>query len=131
MRIGDEQRLVMRSLDAGYVRRASLTIEVLFQGKWSVQILCVLRSGPIRLGQLSRLLPAASKKMLTQNLRKLEADGIIVRRDRSDTILHIEYGLNDCARKAVCDLLDDLAQWGGLYLKESKAEGESRAQIVK
>jgi DNA-binding HxlR family transcriptional regulator len=40
-----------------------------------------MRSGPIRLAQLARIVPGASKQMLTQNLRKLEADGIVVRKD--------------------------------------------------
>jgi DNA-binding HxlR family transcriptional regulator len=94
-----------RISDAGYARRASLAFELLFQGKWKVEILCAMRSGPVRLGQLARLIPGASKKMLTQNLRKLEADGIVVRRDLSDLVLHIEYDLNAQTREMVNDLL--------------------------
>jgi DNA-binding HxlR family transcriptional regulator len=99
-----------------YVRNATFAVGVLFQSKWRVHILCALRSGPVRLGQLVRLIPAASKKMLTQNLRQLEADGIIVRRDMSDLTLHIEYDLSDNRREGVCALLDHLAKWGGLHL---------------
>ena len=84
-----------------YVRRATLTAEVLFQGKWKLQILCAMRSGPVRLGQLARIVPGASKKMLTQNLRQLEADGIVVRKDMSDLVLHIEYELDESTREGV------------------------------
>lgn len=98
-----------------YVRNATVAVGVLFQSKWRVQILCALRSGPVRLGQLVRLIPGASKKMLTQNLRQLEADGIIVRRDMSELTLHIEYDLSDNRREGVCALLDHLAKWGGLH----------------
>ncbi|MGF7183159.1 winged helix-turn-helix transcriptional regulator [Tunturiibacter psychrotolerans] len=97
-----------------YVRRANLTAEVLFRGKWKLQILCAMRSGPVRLGQLARIVPGASKKMLTQNLRQLEADGIVVRKDMSDLVLHIEYELAESTREGVCALLDHLAKWGGL-----------------
>jgi HxlR-like helix-turn-helix len=83
-----EDRLGMQRIDVGCARRAGLTIEILFQGKWKAQILCAMRSGPIRLGQLARIVPGASKKMLTQNLRKLEADGIVVRKDLTDLVLH-------------------------------------------
>jgi len=69
------------------------------------------------LGQLARLIPAASKKMLTHNLRKLEADGIVMRSDLSDTILHIEYNLSDDTREAVRAVLDELAEWGEYYLR--------------
>jgi DNA-binding HxlR family transcriptional regulator len=110
-----------QNLDAGFVRRASLTVDVLLQGKWRVEILCAFRSGPIRLGQLARLIPAASKKMLTQNLRKLEADGIVIRSDLSDTVLHIEYDLDGGAKVAVYALLHNLAKWGDFYLDRSKA----------
>ena len=97
-----------------YARRATLSAEVLFRGKWKLQILCAMRSGPVRLGQLARIVPGASKKMLTQNLRQLEADGIVVRKDMSDLVLHIEYELAESTREGVCALLDHLAKWGGL-----------------
>ena len=100
-------------LNTEYVRNATFTAGVLFQSKWRVHILCAMRSGPVRLGQLARLIPGASKKMLTQNLRQLEADGVVVRKDMSDLTLHIEYELSDRTREGVCALLDNLAQWGG------------------
>jgi DNA-binding HxlR family transcriptional regulator len=106
----------MNAPDAKYLRNANYGAAVLFQSKWRVQILCSMRSGPVRLGQLARLIPGASKKMLTQNLRQLEADGIVVRTDMSDLVLHIEYELGDSAREGICALLDHLAQWGGLHL---------------
>jgi len=99
-----------------YARRASFAHNVLFQGKWKVLILCAMRSAPIRLGQLTRMIPGASKKMLAQNLRKLEADGIVVRKDLTDLVLHVEYDLDDSVRETVCELLDRLARWGEVHL---------------
>jgi DNA-binding HxlR family transcriptional regulator len=106
----------MNKADTTYVRNATTTVAVLFQGKWKVQILCAMRYGPVRLGQLARLIPGASKKMLTLNLRQLEVDEIVVRKDMSDLVLHIEYELGDSPRESVCALLDQLARWGGLHL---------------
>jgi DNA-binding HxlR family transcriptional regulator len=114
-----ERNLGVQNFDTAYARRARLTIEVLLQGKWRIEILCAMRRGPVRLGQLARLIPDASKKMLTQNLRKLEADGIVIRSDLSDTLLHIEYGLKEGAREAVFRLLDELEQWGNSYLRKA------------
>jgi DNA-binding HxlR family transcriptional regulator len=119
-----EDRLGMQRIDVGCARRAGLTIEILFQGKWKAQILCAMRSGPIRLGQLARIVPGASKKMLTQNLRKLEADGIVVRKDLTDLVLHIKYELDESTREGVCALLDHLAKWGGLHLGRSRDDKE-------
>ena len=55
--------------------------------------------------------------MLTQNLRQLEADGIIVRKDMSDLILHIKYDVSDETRQSVCALLDHLADWATFILR--------------
>jgi DNA-binding HxlR family transcriptional regulator len=114
MRRGAEQSSRAENAASKYVRRATLTAEVLFHGKWKLQILCAMRSGPVRLGQLARIIPGASKKMLTQNLRQLEADGIVVRRDMSDLVLHIEYEFEESTREGVSALLDHMAMWGGL-----------------
>jgi DNA-binding HxlR family transcriptional regulator len=105
--------------EQAYARRASLACEVLLQGRWRIQILCAMRSGPVRLGQLARLIPNASRKMLIQNLRRLEADGVVIRRDLSDLVLHVEYDLETRLRDFICPLLDELSKWGGFYLQQS------------
>jgi len=86
------------------MQSASLTVDTLFQGEWRIYVLCAMRSGPVRLGQLARMIPKASKKMLTQNLRELEAKGIVVRKDLSDVVLHIEYELTEDTKDNVCAL---------------------------
>jgi DNA-binding HxlR family transcriptional regulator len=115
----------MKTADTKYLRNTSLAASVLFHGKWRVHILCVLRFGPVRLGQLARLIPSASKKMLTQNLRQLEADGIVTRKDMSDLVLHVEYELDDSTREGVCALLDHIAKWGGSHLGQQNDYKES------
>jgi DNA-binding HxlR family transcriptional regulator len=67
-----------------YSQFASHAVELL-QGKWKIQILCSIRSGPVRLGQLARQIPSA------ENLRDLEFSGIVIRRDLSGTVRHVEY----------------------------------------
>ena len=71
-----------------------------------------MRGSPVRLSQLTRLLPSASKKALRATLRDLERAQIVVRSDMSDTVLHVEYDFADDMRVAICALLDDLANWG-------------------
>lgn len=109
--------------EQAYVRRASLAYDTLLQGKWRVQILCAMRIGPVRLGQLVRMIPNGSRKMLVQNLRSLESAGIVIRRDLSDVSLHVEYDLEPGLRSSICLLLDELSNWGGLYSQKSIGEG--------
>jgi DNA-binding HxlR family transcriptional regulator len=78
--------------------------------------------GPVRLGQLAKLIPGASKKMLTQNLRQLKAFEIIIRKDMSEVVFHVEYDLAVRTRESVCVLLDHLADWGGLYLEKPRID---------
>jgi DNA-binding HxlR family transcriptional regulator len=68
------------------------------RGKWTVQILCAILDGPVRLSQLRRLIPAASKKALTANFRSLEKLHLVVRRDLSRSVLHVEYEIEERAR---------------------------------
>lgn len=68
--------------------------------------------GPVRLGQLRRLIPCASKKVLVQQLHELEKDGIIVRTDLSGRIKCVEYTIATPLGKAVVNLLRLLSDWG-------------------
>jgi len=111
------------SSEQAYVRRASLACDILLQGKWRVQILCAMRIGPVRLGQLMRLIPNGSRKMLVQNLRNLESAGIVVRRDLSEVLLHVEYDLEPELRESICLLLDELSSWGAHYSQRSVGIG--------
>lgn len=49
----------------------------LIGGKWSMLLLCTLRSGPVRTGALRRTIGGVSQKMLTQTLRELERHGLV------------------------------------------------------
>ena len=84
----------------------------LIQGKWKIVILSRLRHGPLRLSQLGRMIPGASKKMLTQHLRELEEDGLVVRSDLSAKLRHVEYSLSAPLGFAALRLIDTLAEWG-------------------
>lgn len=84
----------------------------LIQGKWKIVILSRLQHGSLRLSQLRRMIPGASKKMLTQHLREMEEDGLVVRSDLSAKLRHVEYSLSTPLGFAALRLIDTLAQWG-------------------
>lgn len=83
----------------------------LIQGKWKLAILFRLEKGPARLSQLRRLFPEASKKVLVQQLREMERDGLLVRTDLSDRLRHVEYSLSHPHGLAVLQLINMLARW--------------------
>lgn len=81
------------------------------KGKWSIIILCFLNEGPKRNGELLRLIPYISQKMLTAHLRKLEEEKIINRKQISEKPLLIEYSLTDYG-STLKPLLDEMRIWG-------------------
>ena len=93
-----------------YAERIAQVIELL-QDKWTVHVLYALCKRPVRLGELRRALPAASKKSLTASLPSLEAARVVLRRDLSDPLLHIEYQLTEPMRESLPLLLASLTAW--------------------
>jgi len=87
----------------------------LVQGKWKIGILCRLQEDSALRGDLRRLFPQASKKMLTQHLRQMERDGLIVRTDLSGKVHHVEYSLSNSLGPAVVNLIDLLARWSAQH----------------
>ena len=97
-----------------YCRSCTDTVH-LVQGKWKIPVLCCLRSGPVRLGQLRRELRRASKKVLTENLRELEDAGLVVRRDLGGSVRHVEYDFSEAMRPQIQAMLDHLADFGNKF----------------
>ena len=92
----------------------------LLAGKWTVEILCTIRYGPVRLSQLRRSIPHASKKALTARLRRLQDANVVIRTDLSGSVLHVEYDFAENMRKDVASLLDYLMEWALLLHRESE-----------
>lgn len=100
----------MKTYDANCLDQVARTMTVL-RGKWTVQILCALLDGPVRLSELRRLIPTASKKALTANLRSLEKLNLILRRDLSSSVLHVEYEVAEPTRAPLTALVDQLSRF--------------------
>jgi DNA-binding HxlR family transcriptional regulator len=70
----------------------------------------------VRLGELRRILPQASKKMLAQHLREMERDGLVVRKNLSGRVLHVEYSLSESGGYATVHLISMLQDWSNEHL---------------
>ena len=92
---------------------AALTI---LEGRWKLVILFHLFGGKVRrFSDLERAIPAVSQKMLIQQLRQMEGDGIVRRIVHHQVPPKVEYCLTDWGQ-ALCPALDALLQW--LALRE-------------
>ncbi|AEG61011.1 winged helix-turn-helix transcriptional regulator [Desulforamulus ruminis] len=93
-----------------------VTLE-LIGGKWKALILWHLDNNRImRYSELKRLHPKLTQKMLTQQLRELERDGLINRKVYAQVPPKVEYSLTPWGEK-LKPVLSAMCQWGNQYLK--------------
>lgn len=83
----------------------------MLEGRWKLVILFHLFGGKLlRFSDLERAIPAISQKMLIQQLRQMEADGIVSRLVHHQVPPKVEYGLTEWGQ-SLCPALDALLQW--------------------
>ena len=80
-------------------------------GKWNPWILWRLYDGVRRFGELRRLTPGITRKMLTQHLRELERDGVVGRKVYAEKLPKVEYSFTKYG-DTLRPLLKELCDWG-------------------
>lgn len=87
--------------------------------KWKVLILRNLfHNGTQRFGEIHKGIEGVSQKMLTQQLRQLEADGIIYRKVYPEVPPKVEYSLTTLG-SSLKPILDEMNKWGTEHLKQN------------
>ena len=80
-------------------------------GKWKIRIIYALQEDINRFGALHRYIDGISKKMLTDNLRELEADGIIHREVYAQVPPKVVYSLTELG-ESLKPIIAEINQWG-------------------
>jgi len=100
----------------GRVLQSRDAVELL-SDKWRIAILHALTPGPLRSGKLQRALKSVSAKVLTQTLRGMERDGLIVRTVFSVVPARVEYELAPMGRSLIFPLRE-LCHWAKAHVAE-------------
>lgn len=79
-------------------------------GKWTGSVLWHLKDGPLRFNDLARQLGGASKKMVDQRLKALEAQGLIRREVLSTRPIAVAYEMTEVGHSAL-EVLERLRDW--------------------
>ena len=86
----------------------------LIGGKWKGIILYHLLSGKLRFSELKRQMPCVTQRMLTKQLRELEADGLVIRTVHAEVPPRVEYELTKQG-KTLKSILNSLKNWGSAH----------------
>jgi DNA-binding HxlR family transcriptional regulator len=92
-------------------------------GRWKTVVLWYLRSGAKRFGELNRLIPNITEKMLSLQLKQLENDGIVRREVFSEVPPRVEYSLT-VQGQTLLPILEAMAAWGRSKAKQHSANVE-------
>ena len=88
-----------------------------FGGKWKPDIIYYLRQSPRRFNELRRLIPRVTQRMLTQQLRELERDGIDNRKQFMEIPPKVVYSLSGLGLSLV-PVFDVLEEWGARNIRQ-------------
>jgi DNA-binding HxlR family transcriptional regulator len=91
-------------------------------GKWKLVLLFYLLQAPRRHGELRRLVPTITQKMLTQSLRELEADGLVTRSVDAAVPPRVTYAVAASEEDRLTALLSALCDWGLYWCDRTGAE---------
>lgn len=92
------------------------TTVALIGSKWKLLIIRNLRVRPWRFNELKKSLDGISQKVLTDSLRAMENDGIIIRTVFPEVPPRVEYSLSDLGQSMV-PILEAMESWGKAYQK--------------
>lgn len=94
-----------------------VTAQKVLTGKWSMYILYLLSNGPVRFNELQRRMPEEmTHTTLSRQLKTLEDEGLIIRREYQQIPPKGEYSLSDIGEKFK-DVLSVLEVWGNEYIQ--------------
>ena len=88
----------------------------LIGNKWKLLIIRDLLASTRRFGELRKNQEGISQRVLTQNLRELENDGLIKRKVYAEVPPRVEYSLNELGR-SLLPIISTMADWGNNYKK--------------
>lgn len=117
----------MTTGESAYKCTVEVTLEVI-GGKWKAVILWHLTHKTLRFSQLQRRLPGVTPKMLTQQLRELERDGMIHREVYAEVPPRVEYSLTQEGR-TLTPLLTMMCEWGKEHIHNGKAPMATEKEV--
>ncbi|MXY65416.1 MAG: helix-turn-helix transcriptional regulator [Gammaproteobacteria bacterium] len=90
-------------------------------GRWKPILICRLLNGRKRFGEVCRLAPNATERMITLQLRELEADGVIARHVYPEVPPRVEYEVTEFGQ-SLAPIIKSMQKWGSEFKAQRLAE---------
>ncbi|MCY9028582.1 winged helix-turn-helix transcriptional regulator [Bacillus inaquosorum] len=87
-------------------------------GKWKGIIIDILSHKSVRFNELKRLIPGITQRILTLQLRELEADGVVKRKVENTVPKKVEYSLTELDEK-LSPIIASMRMWGNEYISKN------------
>jgi DNA-binding HxlR family transcriptional regulator len=121
MRVSTGAVSARKTVDYGGPVAATLDV---IGGRWKVVILShLIHEGTHRFAVLRRKIPSISERMLTQQLRELEGDGIVQRKVYAEVPPKVEYSLTDYG-KTLRPITAVMCEWGQKHIKRIRSKAK-------
>jgi DNA-binding HxlR family transcriptional regulator len=98
-------------------------------GKWKLIIIYQLSQSPQHFAALRRLMPGISQKVLTDQLREMEDDGIVERRQMGAVPAPVIYSLSAYGR-SLLPVLDQVLGWGRIHLARRRGSEQEKRRLA-
>lgn len=121
-------QIMTTTCTTGFTCGLDATLRVI-SGKWKPLIIYFLLDGPNRYGALKRAVRDVSDKVLIQQLKELEADGIVLRTDYKEVPPRVDYSLTPLGR-SLARALEPLCAWGTQNMAEVTRIYAERARVA-
>jgi DNA-binding HxlR family transcriptional regulator len=102
----------------------------IISGKWKPLVLYFLLRGPTRYGELKRAVRDVSDKVLIQQLKELEADGVLRRNDYKEVPPRVDYALTQLG-ESLAQALEPLCTWGTENMAEMQKIFAERDSLLR
>ena len=110
--------MVTKVVNKGEIKCPVSGLLQLIGGKWKPIILYCLRTEKRRFGEISIRIPNLSRKVLTQQLKELEEDGLLTRKQFNEIPPRVEYELTNLG-KSLTPVLNEMEKWGNEHIMNS------------
>lgn len=113
----------MNIRDKDYNCTVQLMLDIV-GGKWKFPLLWkLMKDGNQRFGELKRYCTNISAKVLAEQLKELEKDGLIIRKDYDELPLRVEYSISELGKK-LHPVMIKMHEWSLDYITVQEVEGE-------